>query len=99
MEEPKRAHLVAAKRVLRYVKGTLNWGILFRANGDSSGEVMIGYTDADWSGDTEDMKSTSSYIFMLGMAPLSWCSKKQNVVPLSSCEAEYIFAAFGASQA
>lgn len=46
-----------------------------------------------------DRKSTSGYIFMLGDAPISWCSKKQEVVALSSCEAEYISAAFGASQA
>jgi hypothetical protein len=99
MEMPKRTHMVAAKRILRYLKGTIDWGILFPSTEGHATTELIGYTDADWSGDTEDRKSTSGYIFMMGKAPIAWCSKKQNVVALSSCEAEYIAAAFGASQA
>lgn len=96
---PKITHMVAAKRILRYLKGTIDWGILFPSTWGPATTELIGYTYADWSGDTEDRKSTSGYILMMGKAPIAWCSKKQNVVALSSCEAEYIAAAFGASQA
>ena len=99
MKKPCKDHLLAAKRILRYVKGTLECGILFLAAKENSEIEIVGYTDADWSGDVGDRKSTSGYMFMLGNAPISWCSKKQDVVALSSCEAEYISAAFGASQA
>lgn len=72
---------------------------MFPSTDNSVDDGVIGYTDTDWSGDSEDRKSTYGYIFMLGKAPIYWCSKKQNVVVLSSWEAEYISAAFSASQA
>lgn len=90
--------MAAAKKVLRYVKGTVDLGILLPNRMNSDAE-MYGYIDSDWNGDIVDRKSTSGYLFMLGNAPISWCSKKQNVVALSSCEAEYIAAAQGAGQA
>jgi hypothetical protein len=51
---------------------------------------LCGYSDADWAGDTSDRKSTSGYIFQLGNTTISWGSKKQASVALSTCEAEYI---------
>jgi hypothetical protein len=58
-----------------------------------------GYSDSDWGGDQDDRKSTAGYLFMLGNSPISWCSKKQGIVALSSCEAEYVAASFAACQA
>ena len=51
---------------------------------------LVGYTDSDWAGSIDDHKSTSGYLFCLGTKPISWSSKKQKTVILSSVEAEYI---------
>lgn len=99
MEKPRMSHLLAAKRIMRYVKGTLNWGILFPTQKVNKMERLIGYSDADWCGDKDDRKSTAGYCFFLGKAPISWCSKKESVVALSTCESEYIAAAMSACQA
>lgn len=60
MEEPKRSHMAAAKRVLAYVKGTIDYKILFSEKLDSVVEETIGYTDSYWSRDIDDMKSSYS---------------------------------------
>lgn len=93
MGKPKKTHMLATKRVLRYVKGTADFGILFpvgRRKTDGEFLELVGFTDSDHGGDCVDRKSTSGYLFMLNGSPISWCSKKQPVVALSSCEAEYI---------
>jgi len=51
---------------------------------------VFGYSDSDWCGDNDDRKNIVGYVFKFGIAPISWCSKKQSVVALSTCEAEYI---------
>ncbi|RDX85687.1 Copia protein, partial [Mucuna pruriens] len=99
MDNPRLSHLLAAKRILRYVKGTLNYGLLFSKCGRSVSHEIYGYCDSDWCGDKSDRKSTSGYVFVMSRAPISWCSKKQSVVALSSCKAEYIAALMGACQA
>ncbi|KAE9588330.1 putative RNA-directed DNA polymerase [Lupinus albus] len=99
MEEPKQSHMIAAKRVLRYLKGTMDMGILFPTQNRAETMSMIGFTDADWSGDKDDRKSTTGYVFQLNQAPISWSSKKQKSVALSSCEAEYVAACLGGCQA
>ena len=91
---PQKDHWTALKRVLRYLKGTINIGILYKQD-DS--DKCIGYSDADWAGDTSDRKSTSGYIFMFSGGPISWNSKKQKCVALSTAEAEYV-ALSGAAQ-
>ncbi|WVZ84927.1 hypothetical protein U9M48_031894 [Paspalum notatum var. saurae] len=78
-------HRKQIKNVLRYVKGTLDYSLCF--NGYN---LQQGYTDADWQGDLDDRKSTSGYIFTLAEDAISWCSRKQSSVALSSMEAEYI---------
>lgn len=99
MSEPRVSHLLAAKRVMRYIKGTLQYGILFpKCLNDSSMELMA-YSDADWCGDRQDRKSTSGYLFKFMNAPISWCAKKQPVVALSTCESEYIAGCMAACQA
>ena len=91
---PQKDHWTALKRVLRYLKGTINIGILYKQDGS---DKCIGYSDADWAGDTSDRKSTSGYIFMFSGGPISWSSKKQKCVALSTAEAEYV-ALSGAAQ-
>jgi len=81
-------HWVAAKRVLRYLKGTSRLGILFRRDGKSEVQVT-GYCDADWGGDTDTRRSTTGYTFSISGGPVSWSSRLQQSVALSSAEAEY----------
>ena len=84
---PTKSHWTAVKRILRYVKGTFDLGLLY------SGEenvTLIGFSDADWAGDQNDRKSTSGYIFQISNAAVSWRSKKQSCVALSTAEAEYM---------
>lgn len=81
---PTRAHWIASKRVLRYLRGTRNHGITFRGK---EARGCIGYSDADWAGDREDRRSTSGYVFQIAKGPVSWRSKKQTTVALSTAEA------------
>jgi hypothetical protein len=97
MEEPKEDHKAAVTRLLRYIAGTTNYGLLYTSDG---GELdLLGYSDSGMSGDVDGRKSTSGVIFFLGGNPMSWQSQKQKVVALSSCEAEYIAGAAAACQA
>ncbi|KAL8160151.1 hypothetical protein V2J09_001688, partial [Rumex salicifolius] len=96
MARPTRLHLQAAKRVLRYLKGTMEFGIWYR-KGLKNGR-LIGYTDSDHAGDKDDRKSTSGYVFFLAGGAVSWSSKKQPVVALSSTETEFVAAASCAAQ-
>jgi hypothetical protein len=80
-------HFQAAKRILRYVKGTVDYGIRFN---QVQNFRLLGYSDSDWAGCVDDMRSTSGYCFTLGSGVFSWCSKKQEVIAQSTAEAEYI---------
>ena len=91
---PQKEHWTALKRILRYLKGTTNIGILYKHDGS---DKCVGYSDADWAGDPSDKKSTSGYIFMFSDGPISRSSKKQKCVALSTAEAEYV-ALSGAAQ-
>ena len=84
---PTVAHLTAVKRILRYLKGTIN--LALRYDGLEDG-TLVGYSDADWAGDTDDRHSTSGNLFMMSGGPINWISKKQSVVALSTSEARYI---------
>ncbi|XP_021889958.1 uncharacterized protein LOC110808697 [Carica papaya] len=68
-------HLKAAKRVMRYIKGTVNFGVKFK----SCQNLQLIYSDSDWGGSVDDMKSTSGYCFSLRSSIFSWCSKKQEI--------------------
>ncbi|KAG3230548.1 hypothetical protein PI124_g24354 [Phytophthora idaei] len=87
VENPQEEHWVAVKRIFRYLQGTKTHGICFKP-GDNID--YRGYSDADWAGDLADRNSTSGYTLMLMGAPVSWGSKKQSSVSLSTSEAEYI---------
>lgn len=91
-------HWTAAKRVLRYLKGTRELGIVYGANGARDIE-LYGYCDADWAGDIETRRSTTGYVFMLGGGSISWASKLQPTVALSSTEAEYMAACAAVQEA
>jgi hypothetical protein len=86
MQEPHELHWKAAKRILRYVQGTITFGIHYATD---STLYLIGFTDSDWAGDNIDHKSTSGYSLKLGFGPIYWSSKKQVVIALSSAKAEY----------
>ena len=88
MDKPSSKHLAAAKRILRYLKGTVNLSILYK-RGDRDMKIT-GFSDSDFAGDINDRKSTSGQIFLFGGLQITWNSVKQRVVALSTCEAEYI---------
>ena len=85
---PNSTHVAAVTRILRYIKGTLDEGIVFC--GEQNVLDLTGYTDADYGSAKDNRKSTSGWLFCLGGGPISWSSKRQLVVALSSCKAEYI---------
>ena len=87
MSKPKWSHYQAAVRILRYVKGTLKYGVLFPSGRKIESE-LLSYSDSDWCGDRVDRRNTSGYLFKFLGGHISWCSKKQPVVALSTCEAE-----------
>ena len=86
--EPRKCDWTEVKRVLRYLKGTKNLKLKMYANENTN--RIICYTDADWANDSSDRKSTSGFIITLNNCPIHWSSKKQNLVALSSTEAELI---------
>jgi hypothetical protein len=96
MSKPTELHLQAAKRILRYLKGTVSYGIFYKKGGE---EELLAFTDSDYAGDEEDSKSTSGYVFLLSSGAVSWMSKKQPIVALSTTEAEFVAAAASACQA
>ena len=97
MQAPMERHMVAAKRVLRYLAGTKTIGLMFGAHngavGDSRGHAkqdleVCAFADADWANNKETRKSITGWVAKLNGDTLSWASKKQRVVVLSTCEAE-----------
>jgi hypothetical protein len=94
--DPRRVHLVVAKHVMRYLKGTLDFGLSY--NGDHNFRLS-GYTDSYWAGSVSDRKSTSGCCFSLGSTMISWTSRKQSSIALSTTEAEYIAACSASCEA
>ncbi|XP_019412808.1 PREDICTED: uncharacterized protein LOC109325114 [Lupinus angustifolius] len=96
MENPTKMHLLAAKRILRYLQGTKQLGLFFKKGEKSE---LIGFTDSDFAGDQDDRRSTLDYVFMFGIGVVSWLSKKQPIVTLSTTEAEFVDVSTCACQA
>ncbi|GAU24969.1 hypothetical protein TSUD_312040 [Trifolium subterraneum] len=96
MERPTEMHTAAIKRIMRYVKGTVGLGIMYKRTDDNL--QLHGWSDSDYAGDLDDRKSTSGYVFMLGSGAISWSSRKQPIVTLSTTEAEFVAAASCACQ-
>jgi len=74
MEQPTELHLQVVKRVLRYLKGTSDFGIFYKKGGSDD---LVAYADSDYAGDLEDRKSTPGYVFLISSGAVSWSSKKQ----------------------
>ena len=91
---PKASHLSQAKRIVRYISGTADFSLLYSFDTTST---FVGYCDADWAGSAVDRRSTSGGCFYLGNNLISWFSKKQNCISLSTAKSEYI-AAYGVGQ-
>ena len=91
--KPTKQHWSAVKRIMRYLNGAINHGLLY---GETS--FLTGYSDANWAGDLDDRKSTSGYVFTMNGAAISWLSKKQNCVALSTAEAEYMAISMAAEE-
>jgi len=97
MEKPTMMHMNAIKQILRYLKGTVELGLVYTQGG--SEELLMGYSDSDVGGDLVGRRSTAGMAFYLGESLITWCSQKQKTVALSSCEAEFMAATYAAMQA
>ncbi|KAG6416736.1 hypothetical protein SASPL_124172 [Salvia splendens] len=86
LSKPCSDHLVAAERVLKYLKGTVGHGLFYSAQADLSLSI---FSDADWAGCPDTIRSISGFYLFLGTSLLSWRSKKQHTVSRSSAEAEH----------
>ena len=89
MVSPGTEHWSGVKRVLRYIKGTVDFGLRFEASSPENFRLHA-YSDADWAGCGNTRKSTSGQLFKLGNCSVSWRSRKQSIVALSTTEAEYV---------
>lgn len=90
MEKPTIKHQQAVKHILRYIQGTVNYGLEYEKAG--SKRVLTGFSDSDLAGDVVDRRSTGGMCFYLDGNLISWASQKQRVIALSSYEAEYMAA-------
>ena len=91
LENPSPTHWKAAKRILKYLKGTSDLGLTFQA---SSSNIRL-HVDADWASDPTNWKSISGYCVFIGNVVALWGSKKQNSVALSTTEVEYMALTYG----
>ena len=86
MQKPYVEHLNAVKQILRYVAGTKDLALKYSK---VPSIVLSGFSDSDYGGDRDDRKSTSAYVFSIGSGAISWASKKQPTVTLSTIKVEY----------
>ncbi|XP_074353044.1 secreted RxLR effector protein 161-like [Apium graveolens] len=91
MEEPRSSHWKAAKRILQYIQGSKGMGMFYSKSKEYK---LRAYSNSDCCGDIDDRKSTSGYVFYIGNTAFTWQSKKQPIVTLSTCEAEYVAASW-----
>jgi hypothetical protein len=96
MHTPREPYLTALKRILRYLRGSLDYDLLLRPSPTSE---LVVYTDADWVGCPDTCRSTSGYVVFLDVNLVSWAAKRQPVVSRSSAEAEYRAVANGVAEA
>lgn len=91
IENPNKTDVIAIKKILKYLSGTRDKGITYKVGGDIS--TLNAYCDSDYANDVSTRRSTTGFVIMLCNGPISWCSKRQPIVSLSSTEAEFIAAA------
>ena len=100
MSKPGKEHWTVVKRVFRYLRGTSDYGLCYQGRPGLDRVLDIhGFVDADWAGDLDQRRSTSGYVFNLFGGAVSWMSKKQSVVALSTTEAEYMAATHASKEA
>ena len=93
MSNPGKENWTAVKRVFRYLHGTSDYGLCYQGRPGLERVLDIhGFANADWAGDLDQRRSTSGYVFSLFGGAVSWMSKRQSVVALSTTEVEYIAA-------
>ena len=80
MQTPHEIHWKAAKRILRYIRGTIQFGIHYSTGGKP---LLVGFIDSNWVSDPDDRKYTVGYAFSLGSRPVTWACKKQQALALS----------------
>ena len=87
LANPRENHMMEIKRIMRYLKGTEDYGLWYKQGGKLDLKV---FTDADWARTIDERKSTSGGAFFLGKRLVSWTSKKQNFISQSTTEVEYV---------
>jgi hypothetical protein len=87
MANPSMEHWMAVKRIFRYLQGSLQIKLRFSA---TPSKEVLRYCDADWGGDLENRRSTTGFVFMIRGGAISWSSKRQPIIALSTTEAEYM---------
>lgn len=96
LENPDESHVSALKRILRYLKDTLNLCIEYNASSDKV--ILEGYTDADFARNIDSRRSTTGYVFMINDSAITWRSTRQKTVALSTTEAECMAACEGSKE-
>ena len=89
MHDPGKGHWQAVKWILRYLRKTVDVGLIFEQD-EALGQFVVGYVDSDFAGDLDKRRSTTGYLFTLAKAPVSWKSTLQSTVAVSTTEAEYM---------
>eukprot|EP00253_Pinus_taeda_P021757 PITA_21757 len=84
---PKQSHMLAMKRILKYLEGTLDFGIWYPTRKNNT---VIAYTDVNWAGSMDDCNNTSGNAFFMGYCLVAWLNKKKSSISLSIAKAEYI---------
>ena len=87
LTDPRHVHLIAAKHILRYLRGTINYGIKYEENQNIN---LEGYVDLDWVGNAIDRKSTSGCCFSMGSSVIYWFSRKESCMELSIAKEKYV---------
>ena len=88
-------YMVNPRHVMRYLKGTLDYGLRYASNGEI---ILYGFIDSDWEGSDKDRKSTSRCCFSLGSGMISWFNRKKTSIALSTIELEYIATCLACSE-
>jgi len=90
MEKPTVMHMQVVKKIIRYLKSTIDLGLVYTLREEQ--EVLVGYSDSDMGADLRGRRSTAGMTFYFNESLITWCSQKQKTVGLSSCEAEFMTA-------
>lgn len=85
VNNPNSNHVKAVKQIIKYLIGTRHFGIEYKGNAD-----LVGYSDSDYASDVESRKSTTGYLFSMNNGPITWASRKQQTIALSTMEAEFM---------